>query len=196
MILNDIDIEKLCRPSGTNPPMIHPYVEAQVSKGVLSYGVSSMGYDMRAGYTWEVFTPRGGVILDPKNFDPTQFDTLHCEEDDGFIVLPPNGYAMTYSLEYFNLPSDIIMVVIGKSTYARCGISTNITPGEPGWKGHLTIEVANHSPCPVKLYAGEGIAQALFFRHPRGCRVSYADKNGKYQNQGKAVVPAVVKEKS
>jgi dCTP deaminase len=148
----------------------------------VSYGVSSYGYDLRVADEFRIFVPRGmnGAVIDPKNFDPLLFLE---ERGKGVCIIPPNSFALAASVERFQMPRNVLGIVLGKSTYARCGINVNCTPMEPGWCGHLTVEIANTTPIPAKVYAGEGIAQVLFFESPDECEVSYADRNGKYQDQ-------------
>jgi dCTP deaminase len=167
---------------------IEPLAEGPVCSGVISYGVSSYGYDVRVGRHFKVFTNVYGAVIDPKRFDPSAFVDIegdHC-------VIPPNSFALAETVEYFEIPRDILAVCLGKSTYARCGIIVNITPLEPEWRGKITIEISNTTPLPAKIYAGEGIAQILFFRAEAVCRTSYADKKGKYQDQKGLTLPIVI----
>jgi dCTP deaminase len=164
------------------------------TRKVISYGVSSFGYDIRVSPTsFKVFRHLPGKIVDPKDFDPDFLeDTKICKSDSGdYFVLPANSYALCHSLERFSLPKDVIGVCLGKSTYARCGVIANITPLEPGWQGYLTIELSNSSKGDVKIYAGEGIAQVLFFKGEQPS-VTYDSRNGKYQNQSDQIVTAKV----
>jgi dCTP deaminase len=167
--------------------MIEPFEERQVKAGVISYGLSSYGYDLRVADEFEVFTNVNSTIVDPKNFDPASmvgFKGRHC-------VIPPNSFALGRSLEYFRIPRNVMTITVGKSTYARCGIITNVTPFEPEWEGYVTLEISNTTPLPARIYAFEGIAQVLFFEADEECAVSYADKKGKYQRQ-KAITPAKI----
>jgi dCTP deaminase len=159
--------------------MIEPFAESQVSAGVISYGISSYGYDMRLAEEFKIFTNVYSEIVDPKNFSTKSFVNFKGKE----CIIPPNSFALARSLEYFRIPRDIICIVLGKSTYARMGIIVNVTPLESEWKGFVTIEISNTTPLPVKVYANEGIAQVLFLSADEECEVSYADRKGKYQNQ-------------
>lgn len=152
--------------------------------GEISYGLSSYGYDIRAGNVFSIFTNVNTAIVDPKKFDPNCFVAVdvskHTEKS---VLIPPNSFALAESVEEFEIPRDCLALVIGKSTYARCGIVLNCTPLEPGWRGKITLEISNTTPLPAKIYAGEGIGQVLFFRGEAECEISYADKHGKYQDQ-------------
>lgn len=159
--------------------MIQPFVEKQVSKSVISYGVSSYGYDMRIADEFKIFTNVHSVVVDPKHFSTDSFVTHKGKE----CIIPPNSFALGKSVEHFNIPRNVLCIVLGKSTYARAGIIVNVTPLEASWSGFVTIEVSNTTPLPVKIYANEGIAQVLFLESDEECEVSYADKKGKYQNQ-------------
>lgn len=167
--------------------MIQPFVEKQVSKGVISFGVSSYGYDMRIADEFKIFTNVHSDVVDPKNFSKNSFVDFKGEE----CVIPPNSFALGKSIEYFKIPRNIICIVLGKSTYARAGIIVNVTPLEPGWSGFVTIEISNTTPLPVKVYANEGIAQVLFIEGDEECLTSYADKKGKYQRQTGIWLPKV-----
>lgn len=159
--------------------MIDPFVEGQVSKGVISYGLSAYGYDIRVSDEFKVFTNLNTTIVDPKDFDSKSFVEVmgeHC-------VIPPNSFALAKTVEYFRIPRSTITVCVGKSTYARCGIIVNVTPFEPEWEGYVTLEISNTTPIPAKIYSNEGIAQVLFFEGDEPCEISYADKKGKYQKQ-------------
>lgn len=159
--------------------MIEPFVEEQKREGVISYGVSSYGYDMRVADEFRIFTNLYSTVVDPKNFSPQSF----VEFSGDACIIPPNSFALARSVEYFRIPRNVLCVTVGKSTYARAGIVTNITPFEPGWEGFVTLEISNTTPLPAKIYANEGIAQVLFFEADEECEVSYADKKGKYQGQ-------------
>lgn len=159
--------------------MIEPFVEKQVREGVISYGVSSYGYDMRVADEFKVFTNVYGAVVDPKKFAPEAFVDIKAD----VCIIPPNSFALARSVEYFRIPRSVLTITLGKSTYARCGIITNITPFEPGWEGFVTLEISNTTPLPAKIYANEGIAQVIFFEADEECEVSYADKQGKYQKQ-------------
>jgi dCTP deaminase len=174
-ILSDITITELATKQG----MIKPFVKKQVRKGVISYGVSSYGYDIRVANEFKIFTNINSTVVDPKNFDPKSFITIKADH----CIIPPNSFALAKTVEFFKIPRDVLTVCVGKSTYARCGIIINVTPFEPEWEGFVTLEISNTTPLPAKIYANEGIAQVLFFRGDRPCGTSYADKKGKYQNQ-------------
>jgi dCTP deaminase len=167
---------------------IEPFADGSVRPGTISYGVTSYGYDVRVGRHFKVFTNVYGAIIDPKNFNPSAFVDIEAD----FCVIPPNSFALAETVEYFEIPRDILCVCVGKSTYARCGIIVNVTPLEPEWRGKITIEISNTTPLPAKIYANEGIAQILFFRADAVCRTSYADKKGKYQDQKGLTLPFVV----
>jgi dCTP deaminase len=174
-ILSDRSITELALKHG----MIKPFVKKQVRKGVISYGVSSYGYDIRVANEFKVFTNLNNTVVDPKHFDPKSFVTVKAP----YCIIPPNSFALAKTVERFKIPRDILTVCVGKSTYARCGIIINVTPFEPEWEGVVTLEISNTTPLPAKIYANEGIAQVLFFKGDRPCEVSYADKKGKYQKQ-------------
>ena len=165
--------------------MIEPFEERQVRQGVISYGVSSYGYDMRVAREFRIFTNVLSSIVDPKQFDPRSF----VEYEGEVCIVPPNSFALARSVEYFRIPRDVLTVCVGKSTYARCGIITNVTPFEPEWEGFVTLEISNTTPLPAKIYANEGIAQVLFFRGDEAPQVSYRDKKGKYQGQQGVTLP-------
>ena len=165
--------------------MIEPFVESQTRAGVVSYGVSSYGYDIRVADEFKVFTNVYNTLVDPKNFDPKSFVDIKAD----VCIIPPNSFALARTIEYFRIPRDILTVCLGKSTYARCGIIVNVTPFEPEWEGHVTIEISNTTPLPAKIYANEGIAQVLFFRGEEEPEVSYRDKRGKYQGQHGVTLP-------
>jgi dCTP deaminase len=167
---------------------IVPFEQSAHRPGVISYGVSSYGYDVRVGRTFKVFTNVHCAVVDPKKFDPSSFVDI---EGDSCLI-PPNSFALAETLEYFEIPRDVLATCLGKSTYARCGILVNVTPLEPEWRGKITIEISNTTPLPAKIYAGEGIAQILFFRAEAVCKVSYGDKKGKYQDQKGLTLPFVV----
>lgn len=167
--------------------MISPFEEKQVRQGVISFGLSSYGYDVRIADEFKIFTNVFGAVVDPKNFDPKSFVDFKGE----VCIIPPNSFALGRTVEYFRIPRNAMTICVGKSTYARCGIITNVTPLEPGWEGHVTLEVSNTTPLPAKIYANEGIAQILFFESDEQCLVSYADKKGKYQSQQGVTLPKV-----
>lgn len=159
--------------------MIEPFVENQVRQGVISYGVSSYGYDMRVADEFKIFTNVYSAIVDPKSFSPDSFVDFKGE----VCIIPPNSFALARSMEYFRIPRSVLTLCVGKSTYARCGLIVNVTPFEPQWEGYVTLEISNTTPLPAKVYSNEGIAQVLFFEADEECEVSYADKKGKYQGQ-------------
>jgi dCTP deaminase len=165
--------------------MIEPFAEKQVREGVISYGVSSYGYDVRIADEFKIFTNINSTIVDPKSFDPRSFVDFRGD----VCLIPPNSFALARSVEYFRIPRSVIVVCLGKSSYARCGIIVNVTPLEPEWEGIVTLEVSNTTPLPAKIYANEGIAQMLFFESDEDCETSYADKKGKYQAQQGLTLP-------
>jgi len=168
--------------------MIEPFTNGLVREGKISYGLSSYGYDVRVADEFKVFTPNPyNTIVDPKNFDARAFVDYQGEE----CLIPPNSFALARTVEYFRMPRNVTGIVLGKSTYARCGVVTNFTPLEAGWEGHITIEISNTATLPAKIYANEGIAQVLFFEADADCRVSYADRKGKYQGQRGITLPIV-----
>ena len=167
--------------------MIEPFVDDQVRQGVISYGVSSYGYDVRVGNEFKVFTNVYNSVVDPKNFDPKSFVDIKAD----VCIIPPNSFALASTVEYFRIPRDILTICLGKSTYARCGIIVNVTPFEPEWEGTATLEISNTTPLPAKIYANEGIAQVLFFQSDEACEVSYRDKQGKYQAQRGVTLPKI-----
>ena len=167
--------------------MIEPFVESQTRAGVVSYGVSSYGYDIRVADDFKVFTNIYNTVVDPKCFDPRSFVDIKAD----VCIIPPNSFALARTIEYFRIPRDVLTVCLGKSTYARCGIIVNVTPFEPEWEGHVTIEISNTTPLPAKIYANEGIAQVLFFQSDEPCETSYRDKKGKYQAQTGVTLPKI-----
>ncbi len=175
--------DRWIRDMAQNHGMIEPFEDKQVrhvdGKKVISYGLSSYGYDLRVSTEFKVFTNLYNSIVDPKDFDESAFVHFDAKE----CIIPPNSFALACSVEYFRIPRDVLTVCIGKSTYARCGIIVNVTPFEPGWEGIVTLEISNTTPCPAKIYAGEGLAQVLFYKGAEVCETSYADRNGKYMNQ-------------
>ncbi len=188
MILSDREIAERAVQDG----MIEPFVAQQIkqvdSQGVVSFGLSSYGYDFRVANEFKVFKSTFMPIVDPKHFAPTSFDEITVANHEAVIV-PPNSFALARTVEYFRIPRDILCIVLGKSTYARCGIIINITPLEPEWEGQVTIEISNTTPLPAYIYAGEGIGQVLFLRASKVCETSYADKAGKYMKQEGIVLP-------
>lgn len=171
----------------TEHAMIEPFTDTQVRAGGISYGVSSYGYDMRVANEFRIFTNVLSAIVDPKNFDDKSF----VEFEGDVCVVPPNSFALARSVEYFRIPRNVLTICVGKSTYARCGIITNVTPFEPEWEGHVTLEISNTTPLPARIYANEGICQVLFFEADDDdiCETSYADKKGKYQAQRGVTLP-------
>lgn len=165
--------------------MISPFQEAQCSSNVISYGVSSYGYDARVAPEFKIFTNVDNALIDPKNFSPSSFvdrTTTEC-------IIPPNSFVLARTVEYFKIPRDVLVICLGKSTYARCGIIVNVTPLEPEWEGHVTLEFSNTTPLPAKIYANEGACQFLFFKGDRPCEISYKDRCGKYMNQLGVTLP-------
>jgi len=173
----------------TEHGMIEPFGSSQVRDGVVSYGVSSYGYDMRVADEFRIFTNVHSPVVDPKEFDSRSFVEFRGE----VCIIPPNSFALARSVEYFRIPRNVLTICVGKSTYARCGIITNVTPFEPEWEGHVTLEISNTTPLPARVYANEGIAQVLFFEADADdiCQVSYADKKGKYQAQRGVTLPRI-----
>jgi len=180
-IKSDRWIRRMVRESA----MIEPFAENQVRKGVISYGVSSYGYDMRVAREFKIFTNVHNTVVDPKGFDGKSF----VEYEGDVCIVPPNSFALARSVEYFRIPRNALTICVGKSTYARCGIITNVTPFEPEWEGFVTLEISNTTPLPARIYANEGIAQVLFFRGEEEPEVSYKDKGGKYQSQVGVTLP-------
>jgi dCTP deaminase len=167
--------------------MIAPFEDRQVRQGVISYGVSSYGYDIRVADEFKIFTNINTTVIDPKQFDPRSFVDLKAD----VCIVPPNSFALARTVEYFRIPRDVLTICLGKSTYARCGIIVNVTPFEPEWEGTATLEISNTTPLPAKIYANEGIAQVLFFQSDELCEVSYGDKKGKYLKQLEVTLPRI-----
>ncbi|HLW53301.1 MAG TPA: dCTP deaminase [Candidatus Angelobacter sp.] len=165
--------------------MINPFQDRQVREGVISYGVSSYGYDLRVADEFKIFTNVNSAVVDPKNFDQRSFFDVKGPS----VLIPPNSFALARSVEYFKIPRDILTICVGKSTYARCGIIVNVTPFEPEWEGFVTLEISNSTPLPAKIYSNEGLCQILFFQGDEPPDVSYKDKAGKYQKQSGIVLP-------
>ena len=165
--------------------MINPFAEKQMREGVVSFGVSSYGYDLRVSDEFKIFTNVMSAIVDPKHFDERSFVTVRTD----CAIIPPNSFALARSVEYFKIPRDVLTICVGKSTYARCGIIVNVTPFEPEWEGFVTLEISNTTPLPAKIYANEGLCQIIFFQGDEPCEVSYKDKKGKYQGQTGIVLP-------
>jgi dCTP deaminase len=165
--------------------MINPFTEKQVRAGVISYGLSSYGYDLRVSDEFKIFTNVNNAMVDPKHFDEKSFVSIQSD----VCIVPPNSFALARSVEYFKIPRDVLTICVGKSTYARCGIIVNVTPFEPEWEGFVTLEISNTTPLPAKIYANEGLCQILFFQGDEPCETSYKDKKGKYQAQQGIVLP-------
>lgn len=180
-LLADHQIRDLAQTQG----MIEPFVEKQKKDGVISYGLSSYGYDARCSEDFKIFTNVDNALVDPKNFSEQSF----VDRTQDICVIPPNSFVLTHTVEYFRIPSDVLVVCLGKSTYARCGLIVNVTPLEPGWEGHVTLEISNTTPLPARVYANEGIAQFLFFKGSSPCETSYADRSGKYMGQRGVTLP-------
>ena len=167
--------------------LIKPFEKSQVREGNISYGLSSYGYDARVSDEFKIFTNVNSEILDPKNFKQSNFITKNGSE----CIIPPNSFVLASTIEYFKIPNDVLVVCLGKSTYARCGIIVNVTPLEPGWEGHVTLEFSNTTPLPAKIYANEGVAQFVFLKGNEKPEVTYADRNGKYQGQKGVTLPKI-----
>ena len=180
-VLSDKWIKKMVKTSG----MIKPFVSKQTRKGKISFGLSSYGYDARVSNEFKIFTNVNSGIVDPKLFKKESFVTKIGKE----CIIPPNSFALARTMEYFKIPENVLVICLGKSTYARCGIIVNVTPLEPGWEGHVTLEFSNTTNLPAKIYAGEGVAQMIFFESDEDCAVSYKDRGGKYQGQTGVTLP-------
>ena len=180
-----IKADKWIRHMAKTHGMIEPFVDDQVRAGVVSYGLSSYGYDIRVADEFKIFTNINSTLIDPKDFDPKSFVDLKAD----VCIVPPNSFALARTVEYFKIPRNVITICLGKSTYARCGIIVNVTPFEPEWEGTATLEISNTTPLPAKIYANEGIAQVLFFQADEVCARSYKDKKGKYQAQRGVTLP-------
>jgi len=167
--------------------MIEPFHEKQVRDGVISYGLSSYGYDARIADEFKIFTNINHTIVDPKDFDPRSFVDFQGKE----CIIPPNSFALARTVEYFRIPRNVIVCCLGKSTYARCGIIVNVTPLEPEWEGHVTLEFSNTTPLPARIYANEGVAQVIFIESDEVCETSYRDRGGKYQGQKGVTLPRI-----
>lgn len=177
------------REMAVNHGMIEPFVEKQTAEGKISYGLSSYGYDSRCSNEFKIFTNVDNAIVDPKDFAENSF----VDRETDVCIIPPNSFVLTRSVEYFRIPKDVLVVCLGKSTYARCGLIVNVTPLEPGWEGHVTLEISNTTPLPAKVYANEGVAQFLFFKGSSACETSYADRAGKYMGQRGVTLPRIKK---
>ena len=182
-VLSDKTIKKLA----LEEAMISPFVDKQVREGKISYGLSSYGYDARVSEEFKIFTNVNSEIVDPKNFKPTNFVTKNVSE----CIIPPNSFVLARTVEKFKIPDDVLVICLGKSTYARCGIIVNVTPLEPGWEGYVTLEFSNTTPLPAKIYANEGVAQFVFLKGNEKPEVTYADRDGKYMGQTGVTLPKV-----
>ena len=182
-VLSDRWIKKMA----LEKEMINPFVEKQEANKNISYGLSSFGYDARVSNEFKIFTDVDSAVVDPKNFKNNSFVSRKVDE----CVIPPNSFALASTVEYFKIPKDILVICLGKSTYARCGIIVNVTPLEPGWEGHVTLEFSNTTPLPAKIYANEGIAQFIFLKGNEVPEVTYADRKGKYMGQTGVTLPKV-----
>jgi dCTP deaminase len=181
MLKSDRWIRKMSR----EHDMINPFSEKQVREGVISYGLSSYGYDLRVSDEFKIFTNVNNALVDPKHFDEKSFVTVQTD----ICIVPPNSFALARSVEYFKIPRSVLTICVGKSTYARCGIIVNVTPFEPEWEGFVTLEISNTTPLPARIYANEGLCQIIFFESDEICETSYADRKGKYQAQKGIVLP-------
>ena len=182
-VLSDKWIERAAKTKG----MIRPFVGKQVRRGKISFGLSSYGYDARVSNEFKIFTNVNSEIVDPKNFKPTNFVTKNVSE----CIIPPNSFVLARTVEKFKIPNDVLVICLGKSTYARCGIIVNVTPLEPGWEGYVTLEFSNTTPLPAKIYANEGVAQFIFLKGNEKPEVTYADRKGKYMGQTGVTLPKV-----
>ena len=182
-VLSDKWIKKMVK----SHKIISPFVSKQIRKGKISYGLSSYGYDARVSNDFKIFTNVNSTIVDPKNFKKDGF----VSKKSRICVIPPNSFALARTVEYFRIPENVIVICLGKSTYARCGIIVNVTPLEPGWEGHVTLEFSNTTPLPAKIYANEGVAQFIFLKGNEEPEVTYADRKGKYMGQKGVTLPKV-----
>ena len=181
-----IKSDRWIRQQALHHGMISPFSEKQVREGVISYGLSSYGYDLRVSDEFKIFTNVNSAIIDPKAFRRA---LLRHRAGRPSVIVPPNSFALARSVEYFKIPRDVLTICVGKSTYARCGIIVNVTPFEPEWEGFVTLEISNTTPLPARIYANEGLCQILFFQSDEVCEISYADRKGKYQKQQGIVLP-------
>ncbi|MBT4878470.1 MAG: dCTP deaminase [Alphaproteobacteria bacterium] len=187
-ILSDIEIRQRAK----KDKMIDPFIDSlqkinQKNEGLISYGVSSYGYDARVADEFKIFTNVDSAIVDPKNFSNEGFVTRKTD----VCIIPPNSFVLARTVEYFRIPRDVLVICVGKSTYARCGIIVNVTPLEPEWEGHVTLEFSNTTPLPAKIYAGEGACQFLFLKADKLCETSYSDRSGKYMKQVGVTLPKI-----
>lgn len=180
-----IQADRWIREQAVNHKMIEPFVESQKREGVISYGLSSYGYDARVAPEFKIFTNVDNALVDPKNFS----DASLVHRNSEVCIIPPNSFVLGRTVEYFRIPRDVLVICLGKSTYARCGIIVNVTPLEPEWEGHVTLEFSNTTPLPAKIYANEGVCQFLFFKSDQACEVSYRDRLGKYMGQTGVTLP-------
>lgn len=178
-------IKKMAEEAEMIEPFVDHLVREKGGKKIISYGLSSYGYDLRVSNQFKVFTNLNNAIIDPKGFRENEFISIETDE----CIVPPNSFALAVSVEYFRIPRNVITICIGKSTYARCGIIVNVTPFEPEWEGYVTLEISNTTPLPAKIYANEGLAQVVFFKADEECLVSYADRGGKYMKQVGITIP-------
>ena len=182
-VLSDRWIKKMA----IEKDMIKPFIDKQISNNNISYGLSSFGYDARVSNEFKIFTDVDSAVVDPKNFKQNSFVSRNGPE----CIIPPNSFALASTVEYFKIPKDILVICLGKSTYARCGIIVNVTPLEPGWEGHVTLELSNTTPLPAKIYANEGVAQFIFLKGNERPEVSYSDRKGKYMGQTGVTLPKI-----
>lgn len=173
------------REQAVNHGMITPFTEKLQRQGCISYGLSSYGYDARVSREFKIFTNVDSAVVDPKDFSAQSF----VDRETDVCVIPPNSFALARTVEYFRIPRDVLVICLGKSTYARCGIIVNVTPLEPEWEGHVTLEFSNTTPLPAKIYANEGACQFIFLKADKACDISYADRSGKYQAQQGVTLP-------
>ena len=179
--------DKWIRKMASEHKMISPFEDKQIRENKISYGLSSFGYDARVSNEFKIFTNVNSEIVDPKNFKASNFVTKNVSE----CIIPPNSFVLASTVEYFKIPKDVLVVCLGKSTYARCGIIVNVTPLEPGWEGHVTLEFSNTTPLPAKVYANEGVAQFIFLKGNEMPEVTYSDRNGKYMKQKGVTLPKI-----
>lgn len=184
-IKSDTWIQRMAQTQGLITPFEPLQIRTQAERALISYGTSSYGYDIRCADEFKIFTNINSAIVDPKEFDANSFVDLQAE----ICIIPPNSFALARTVEYFRIPRNILTICLGKSTYARCGIIVNVTPLEPEWEGHVTLEISNTTPLPAKIYAFEGIAQVVFFEADEACAMSYKDRSGKYQAQTGVTLP-------
>ena len=179
--------DKWIRKMASEHKMISPFVDKQIRENKISYGLSSFGYDARVSDEFKIFTNVNSEIVDPKNFKASNFITKNVSE----CIIPPNSFVLASTVEYFRIPKNVLVVCLGKSTYARCGIIVNVTPLEPGWEGHVTLEFSNTTPLPAKVYANEGVAQFIFLKGNETPETTYSDRNGKYMGQTGVTLPKI-----